>query len=103
MQLNSVTTWMILFGFLLNAGAPPLSAWLADAYPEASFSGMVFLSAFTTKTAIYVLLRGFPGTDLLIYIGLFIFQTTHIECGYMVSYCIKWVKTSWTHRTIKHS
>ena len=71
MQLNSVTTWMILFGFLLNAGAPPLSAWLADAYPEASFSGMVFLSAFTTKTAIYVLLRGFPGTDLLIYIGLF--------------------------------
>ena len=71
MQLNSVTTWMILFGFLLNAGAPPLSAWLADAYPEASFSDMVFLSAFTTKTAIYVLLRGFPGTDLLIYIGLF--------------------------------
>ena len=71
MQANSIATWLILCGFLLNAGAPPLSAWLADAYPEASFSGMVFLSAFTTKTAVYVLLRGFPGTEILIYIGLF--------------------------------
>ena len=70
-QLNSFSTWLILCGFLLNAGAPPLTAWLADAYPEASFSGTVFLSAFTTKTAVYVLLRGFPGTDLLVYIGLF--------------------------------
>ena len=40
-QLNSVSAWLILCGFLLNAGAPPLTAWLADAYPEASFSGMV--------------------------------------------------------------
>ena len=32
---------------------------------------MVFLSAFTTKTAVYVLFRGFPGTELLVYIGLF--------------------------------
>ncbi len=71
MTPDSLGTWLILAGFLLNAGAPPLSAWLADAYPEASFSGMVFLSAFTTKTAVYVLLRGFPGTELLIYIGLF--------------------------------
>ena len=71
MQADSIATWLILCGFLLNAGAPPLTAWLADAYPEASFSGMVFLSAFTTKTAVYVLLRGFPGTDLLVYLGLF--------------------------------
>ena len=71
MQLESLSTWLILIGFLINAGAPPLSAWIADAYPESSFSGMVFLSAFTTKTAVYVLLRGYPGTELLIYIGLF--------------------------------
>lgn len=71
MSADNISTWLILCGFLLNAGAPPLSAWLADAYPEASYSGMVFLSAFTTKTAVYVLLRGFPGTELLIYIGLF--------------------------------
>ncbi len=71
MRLESVAHWMILAGFLLNAGAPPLSAWLPDAYPEASPSGMVFLSAFTTKTAVYVLLRGFPGADILVWIGLY--------------------------------
>jgi multicomponent Na+:H+ antiporter subunit D len=71
MQPDSVAHWLILIGFLINAGAPPLSAWLPDAYPEASWSGTVFLSAFTTKTAVYVLLRGFPGTELLIWIGLF--------------------------------
>jgi len=69
--LDSVPRWLILAGFLLNAGAWPLSAWLPDAYPESSWSGMVFLSAFTTKVAVYVLLRAFPGTELLIYVGLF--------------------------------
>ena len=68
---GSISNWLILIGFLINAGAPPLSAWLPDAYPEASWSGTVFLSAFTTKTAIYVLLRGFPGTEFLIWVGLF--------------------------------
>ena len=71
MALDTLPRWLILAGFLVNAGAPPLSAWLPDAYPESSWSGMVFLSAFTTKTAVYVLLRGFPGTELLIYVGLF--------------------------------
>jgi multicomponent Na+:H+ antiporter subunit D len=71
MAPDSVAHWLILAGFLINAGAPPLSAWLPDAYPEASWSGTVFLSAFTTKTAVYVLLRGFPGTELLIWVGLF--------------------------------
>ena len=71
MRPDSVAHWLILAGFLVNVGAPPLSAWLPDAYPEASWSGMVFLSAFTTKTAVYVLLRGFPGVELLVYVGLF--------------------------------
>ncbi|MGE0565067.1 MAG: Na(+)/H(+) antiporter subunit D [Pseudolabrys sp.] len=71
MALDSVPRALILAGFLINVGAPPLSAWLPDAYPASSWSGMVFLSAFTTKTAVYVLLRGFPGTELLIYVGLF--------------------------------
>ncbi len=71
MDTSSIARWLILAGFLINAGAPPFSAWLPDAYPAASWSGMVFLSAFTTKTAVYVLLRGFPGTELLIYVGLY--------------------------------
>lgn len=71
MDTSTPARWLILAGFLINAGAPPFSAWLPDAYPAASWSGMVFLSAFTTKTAVYVLLRGFPGTELLIYVGLY--------------------------------
>jgi len=46
-----------------------LHNWLTDAYPEATPTGTVFLSAFTTKTAIYALARGFPGTELLVYVG----------------------------------
>jgi len=71
METDSIGTWLILIGFLVNAGAPPLSAWIADAYPEASPSGMVFLSAFTTKTAVFALLVGFPGADILIPVGLY--------------------------------
>ena len=71
MTLDSIPRWLILAGFLVNVAAPPFSSWLPDAYVESSWSGMVFLSAFTTKTAVYVLLRGYPGTELLIYLGLF--------------------------------
>ena len=63
--------YLILIGILVNAAAPPLSAWLADAYPESSPTGSVFLSAFTTKTAVYVLIRGYPGFDILIWFGVF--------------------------------
>ncbi len=60
---------LILAGFILNAAMPPLSAWLTDAYPEASITGAVFLSAFTTKTAVYVLVRGFSGYAPLAWLG----------------------------------
>ncbi|MCB1229529.1 MAG: Na(+)/H(+) antiporter subunit D [Verrucomicrobiae bacterium] len=66
---QNLGTWLLLIGILVNAGAPPLSAWLSDAYPEASVTGGVILSAYTTKTAVYVLLRGFDGWDPLIWIG----------------------------------
>jgi multicomponent Na+:H+ antiporter subunit D len=70
MDLSTIPQWLILAGFLTNAAATPLSAWLPDAYPQASWSGMVFLSAFTTKTAVYVLIVGFPGAEILVWIGL---------------------------------
>jgi multicomponent Na+:H+ antiporter subunit D len=71
MQTDSFARWLILAGFIINTGAPPLQAWLPDAYPKASWSGTVFLSAFTTKTAVYTLIRGFPGAEVLIWVGLF--------------------------------
>ncbi|MDP3044076.1 MAG: Na(+)/H(+) antiporter subunit D [Eubacteriales bacterium] len=67
--LSGLASSLILAGFALNAAIPPLSAWLSDAYPESTVVGTVFLSAFTTKTAVYVLARGFPGTELLMWAG----------------------------------
>ena len=62
-------SYLILIGFLINAAVPPFNAWLSDSYPEATVTGSVFLSIFTTKSAVYVLLRGFPGWELLTWLG----------------------------------
>ncbi len=68
---NSATfaDYLIMVGFMLNAAVPPIHAWLPDAYPEASVSGAVFMCAFTTKTAVYALARGFPGFEALAILG----------------------------------
>lgn len=60
---------LIVAGFMLNAAVPPLHAWLPDAYGEATFNGSVFMCAFTTKTAVYALCRGFAGLDILVPLG----------------------------------
>jgi len=65
----STADMLILTGFLLNAAVPPLHAWVADAYPEASPGGVIFLCACTTKTAVYVLARGFAGLEILAPLG----------------------------------
>lgn len=65
----TTATWLVMIGFILNAAVPPLHAWLPDAYGEATFSGSVFLCAFTTKTAVYALCRGLPGLDILVPLG----------------------------------
>ena len=67
--LNGPASWLIFFGFGLNCAWPVLHPWLTDAYPEATVTGTIFLSAFTTKAAVYALARGFPGTEALIWIG----------------------------------
>ena len=67
---DSWARWLILAGLLVNVGAPPFWAWVSDAYPASSWSGMVFLSVFTTKTAVYVLMRTFPGVEVLVWVGL---------------------------------
>jgi len=69
MTQQNPATWLMLIGVLVNAAAPPFSAWLSDAYPEATVTGGVILSAYTTKTAVYTLIRGFPGWEILIVVG----------------------------------
>jgi multicomponent Na+:H+ antiporter subunit D len=68
-QDGSLAFYLILIGVIVNAAVPPLHAWLTDAYPEGTVTGAVFMSAFTTKTAVYLLVRVFPGTELLVYMG----------------------------------
>lgn len=79
LALDNFDSWMVLIGVLINAAAPPFSAWLADAYPEGSPFGTVFLSAFTTKTSVLALILLFPGQTVLIWVGL-----------YMIFYGIIW-------------
>ncbi len=67
--LHGASSWLIFIAFGIKAAFPLLHNWLTDAYPEATPTGTVFLSAFTTKVAIYALARAFPGTEMLIYIG----------------------------------
>ena len=62
-------TWLMLLGILVNAAVPPVSAWLSGSYPEASVTGGLILSAYTTKTSVYALLRGFEHWEPLIWIG----------------------------------
>ena len=67
---HTLSSWLILAGVCLNAAVVPLHAWLPDAYPRATVTGAVFLSALTTKTAVYLLLRVFPGWEVLIILGI---------------------------------
>jgi multicomponent Na+:H+ antiporter subunit D len=60
---------LIFFAFGIKCAFPLLHNWLQDAYPEATVTGTVLLSAFTTKVAVYALARGFAGTELLVPIG----------------------------------
>jgi multicomponent Na+:H+ antiporter subunit D len=69
MNVESPGFYLILIGFLINAAVPPLHAWLTDAYPESTITGAIFLSALTTKTAVYTLIRGYPGTEFLVWLG----------------------------------
>ena len=67
--LQSVGGWLVFLAFGIKCAFPLLHNWLQDAYPQATATGTVFLSAFTTKLAVYALARGFAGTPELIWIG----------------------------------
>ena len=68
--LSGTAATLIFIAFGIKCVFPLLHNWLTDAYPEATPAGTVFLSAFTTKVAVYALARGFAGTESLIYIGM---------------------------------
>lgn len=67
--LEGMASWLIFIAFGIKSAFPFLHGWLTDGYPEATVTGTVFLSAFTTKVAVYALARGFAGEEILVYIG----------------------------------
>ena len=68
-DFQSLASFLIIIGFIVNAAVPPFGAWLPDAYPAATVTGAVFMSAFTTKTAVYALIRVCAGSEMLIVLG----------------------------------
>ena len=66
---GGLSSWLILLAFGIKSAFPFVHNWLTDAYPEATPTGTVFLSAMTTKVAVCMLARGFPGTEMLVYVG----------------------------------
>ncbi|WP_109260843.1 Na(+)/H(+) antiporter subunit D [Hyphobacterium indicum] len=68
-DVNAPGGLLILLAFGIKAAFPLMHNWLQDAYPKATATGAVVLSAFTTKLAIYALARGFAGLDVLVWIG----------------------------------
>ncbi|MBM3878661.1 MAG: Na(+)/H(+) antiporter subunit D [Verrucomicrobia bacterium] len=90
----TLATYLIMTGFILNAAVPPLHAWLPDAYGEATFNGSVFLCAFTTKTAVYALCRGFAGMEILVPLGVImalygvVYAVLENDCRRLLAYHI---------------
>lgn len=67
--LDTLAGVLIFLSFGIKCAFPFLHNWLQDAYPEATVTGTVMLSAITTKLAVYALARGFAGTEILVPIG----------------------------------
>ncbi len=67
--LEGIAGWLIFIAFGIKSAFPFLHSWLTDGYPEATVTGTVFLSAFTTKVAVYALARSFAGEEILVFIG----------------------------------
>ena len=87
-------TYLIMISFILNAAVPPLHGWLPDAYGEATFNGSIFLCAFTTKTAVYALCRGFAGLEILVLLGVImslygvVYAVLENDCRRLLAYHI---------------
>ncbi len=67
--IAEVGAWLMFVAFGIKCAFPFMHNWLTDSYPEATPSGTIFLASFTTKVAVYAFARGFPGEEILVWIG----------------------------------
>lgn len=66
---NGIGAWLVLAAIGIKCAFPFVHTWLVDSYPESTPAGTLFLASFTTKAAVCILARCFPGESLLVYIG----------------------------------
>ncbi len=69
LEAGDLGAWLILLAIGVKAAFPGLHVWLKDGYAEATATGPVWLCAFTTKAAVCMLARLFPGADVLMVVG----------------------------------
>ncbi|GAB1258527.1 Na(+)/H(+) antiporter subunit D [Aurantivibrio plasticivorans] len=67
--IAAIGAWLVFLAFGIKCAFPFVHNWLTDAYPEATPTGTIFLASFTTKVAVYTFARGFPGEEILVWIG----------------------------------
>lgn len=67
--IAQIGAWLIFAAFGIKCAFPFVHNWLTDSYPESTPSGTIFLASFTTKVAVYAFARGFPGEEILVWIG----------------------------------
>jgi len=60
---------LMLLGFIVNSATTPFHSWLSDTYSEATPSGSIYMTAYTTKTAVFCLITTFSGVELLMWLG----------------------------------
>lgn len=69
LESGDVGALLILIAIGIKAAFPGLHVWLKDGYAEATATGPVWLCAFTTKAAVCMLARLFPGAEVLMVVG----------------------------------
>ena len=68
--IHATAAVLAAIGIGINCGFIFLHTWIPDTYPRPHIAASVFLSVFTTKTAVYVMYRAFPdGGWWLAYLG----------------------------------
>ncbi|WP_418282339.1 Na(+)/H(+) antiporter subunit D [Halorubrum sp. DTA98] len=68
--IHASAALLAAIGIGINCGFVFLHTWIPDTYPRPHIAASVFLSVFTTKTAVYVMYRAFPeGGWWLAYLG----------------------------------
>ncbi len=63
---DSLPYWLMFIGIGVNCALPPFHTWVADSYPQATPESQLFMGSYTTKVAVYAMIRFFAGTEWLV-------------------------------------